>query len=248
MGWPATYGAVAQVPDSRASRSYAAWERLHSVTGLVPLALYVPLHLRETTAATGGREAFVLVTFGGHGSTTVIAIETAVVVLPLLLHAALGLTKIWRGRRTYASASYPSLGSRRLQWLTGLVLLVFLATHLAQCWVSKVDGSGAFASYEALRTGVASYAMVAFYVAGISSLALHLGQGLVAAYRSFGARRGLWAVRIGAGTLAFVVWLGFVNGLSHFAGGEALVFRAPRAPGGGERSEAPQRAETEADR
>lgn len=204
-----------------------AWiGRLHSVTGFW-LVVYVGWHLWETSAATGGRERFFVRITGAGGEPWAVALEVALVLVPLALHVGLGVVRARAGLGT--AGGYGDVGSRGLQWLTGGLALAFLGAHLAHTWVRKLAGAGAYGLYEGLREDLPHPIWLGVYVAGVSALCLHLAQGVGALGGAFVAEpsvraRRLW--RLGGAVLALALWVVAVNTISHFATGEALIFRA----------------------
>ncbi|MFW5925523.1 MAG: hypothetical protein ACOCV4_05105 [Myxococcota bacterium] len=205
--------------------------RLHSITGVVPLLAFVAWHAWETAAATGGRERFVLRVTGAKGSALAVTLEVGLVIVPLALHVVFGVLRLrTSGPRPGA---YADRGSRVLQWGSGAVVLAFLAVHLGHTWVAKVAGLGPFGLYEALRTDLPQPLYLGVYVVGLTALCVHVGQGVGAFAATWSLAPSHGAVRVwrwAGGVAAAVLWVIVLNTVSHFATGEALLFRVDPLP------------------
>ena len=87
--------------------------RVHALLGLIPLGGYLVYHLVETWSALEGREAWVD-RGGEHGPRALIVV---LVLLPLALHALLGIARLLRQPTDPLTGAR---GMRTLQALTGL--------------------------------------------------------------------------------------------------------------------------------
>ncbi|MFW6051252.1 MAG: hypothetical protein ACODAU_08765 [Myxococcota bacterium] len=199
--------------------------RLHSLTGIVPLLGFLVLHTWETASATGGRERFMLRVLGARGGLLAVALEVVLILVPLVLHAGLG---VCRARHDGHGRRYVDRSSRWIQWLTGVLVLGFISVHLAHTWMAKLGGLGPFGLYEALRTDLPRPAYLGVYVVGLTALSLHLAQGIGAFAVTWGLapterRRRAW--RWGGGLLAVALWVASLNTTAHFATGRAPLFQ-----------------------
>lgn len=199
----------------------------HSILGVGPLLAFLLLHAWEASAATGGRDAFTQRFALTTSSLAGLLLKSVITLLPLLVHAALGVGVLRRVPDDGPLARYPSKGLRRLQAITGLVVAVFLIFHLVRAWAPLVYGADAGAAYDALMLHAGVPFEMTLYVLGIACASFHVGQGLVAACVTWGwasNAASLARARVVVGTVAFLLFLVFLNSLSHFATGRALVF------------------------
>ncbi len=190
----------------------------------MPLGAYLVLHLFEATSAVEGRQAFAEGMRGvGSGTLTLVA-EVTLVLVPLVVHAGLGIY-LWV-RPSDEPSPYATPAMRTLQRGSGLVVLVFLALHLSHTFALELGGAEASLLYDRLRVDMGTPLYLGVYVIGTAAVALHLANGLPAAARRFGvvktegAARGM---RIAAGALAFVLFAATVNTMSQFVVGDAFV-------------------------
>ena len=90
-------------------------------------------------------------------------------------------------------------------------------------------GLGPFGLYEALRTDLPHPLFLGVYVLGLTALCVHVAQGVgafAATWSLAPSARARRAWRGAGGVVAVVRWVGLLNTTSHFATGEALLFRA----------------------
>lgn len=202
--------------------------KLHSFTGLLPLGAYLLFHAYEQFAARGGRVEAV----ARLDRTTSAPLEVLCVLLPLLVHAALGV-RLARLRRVQALAAsvevdasfpYASANFRSLQLWSGVLSAAFLVWHVAGVWVPRVVAERPAAGYGAMVDHAATVTRAALYVLGTSAVCVHFGQGLSAVFLryqilSISPR----AVRVACTVLALLLWLTFVDELSAYVAGAALL-------------------------
>ncbi|RLB54194.1 MAG: hypothetical protein DRJ42_09825 [Deltaproteobacteria bacterium] len=207
-------------------------ERIHSFTGVFPLSAYLLLHVYETSSAASGRAAFI---DGLHGR--VLALEVLLVLLPLVVHALLGLS-LWARPSSPPSSPdpaaalrpYQSAAFRTIQRVTGVVVLAFLILHLGHTLALGAAGLGPGAIYDRLRADLGTPLYLGTYVTGIAAMSVHLGTGLPAAVRRFGfaaSDTAFLRARMIAGAVALIVFAVSINSLGHFAVGASFFGAAP---------------------
>ena len=199
--------------------------RLHSATGLVPLAGFVLIHVWQTSAAPRGRHAFDAAQLGGEGTLVSVLLEALLVLLPLVAHAATGIV-LWRRDASGAAGPYASVGLRLVQRVTGTIVAVFLVVHVLQTWAFEVGGADAAVLYDVLRSELGRPVYAIVYVVGLTAVSFHLALGVAASAIRLGIARtpaaGRLARVLGA-VLGVAVWLVSINTLSHFVVGRAFV-------------------------
>jgi succinate dehydrogenase / fumarate reductase cytochrome b subunit len=197
--------------------------KLHSFTGLFPLGAYLLFHVYEHLPVRVGRDALLARLL----RTSSWPLEVAVILLPLLGHAALGVYLGWRARgdEPQEARDYLSPAFRRLQLGSGLLVLAFLVLHVAGVWLPRAlsdDRPGA--AYAAQLDQLGSLPMATLYVLGVTAVCLHFGQGLAVLC----ARHGFLQLTprgsrlLGAG-LGIALWLIFIDELAAYASGAALL-------------------------
>lgn len=208
-------------------------ERTHAALGAFPLAIYLLLHALETWPALSGRAAF---NARLHTTTSPawLGAKVLLVLLPLVVHAALGLIRVHRGRdRAPTSESptgapllpYASRGLRMLQAITGLLTAAYLCVHLVELTLPLWRGGAPAALYETLSLHAGTPLSITLAAIGLAAVCFHAGQGVPAALVTLGLVRvgaQLSLARMTSGLMAAIVWLVLLDVTSHFAVGRAL--------------------------
>lgn len=196
--------------DSNSSASFFqkhefAIRRFHSLTGIVPLGLYMCIHLTTNASLLNGPETFQRAVFLIHSPGQLLPlIEWGGIFAPLIFHAGLGIWIARTGRSN--SSQYQFTSNKRYSWQrwTGFIALVYLFLHImhlhggfhAEWWMSSIDkiGMGQFSPYNAGSSLAAAmnlgFGIVwpAIYLVGVLSCVYHLTNGLWTA----GITWGLW--------------------------------------------------------
>jgi succinate dehydrogenase / fumarate reductase cytochrome b subunit len=193
-----------------------AQRRLHSLTGLFPLGAYLCFHAWEHWPIRAGRDPLL----DRINATSSAPLEVLLVIVPLLVHAALGL-KLFResdGSRAYLSPAF-----RRLQAVTGFITLAFLLWHLVSVWGPRIASGGSHRAYDAMLEQAGSTLGAALHVVALSAVCVHFGQGLSAAWLRLWPDSPARLVRgLGIG-LGLCVWLALLDELAAYAGGAPLL-------------------------
>jgi succinate dehydrogenase / fumarate reductase cytochrome b subunit len=198
-------------------------ERIHSLTGVLPLGAYLVLHLFEASSAVGGRRAFVD-GMSGVGGGSALLFESVLVLLPLAVHIGLGIA-IWARPSPGVTSPHPTTAFRTIQRVTGVVVLAFLLFHLGHTFALEVEGADANALYDRLWVQLGTPLYIGVYVIGTAAVALHLANGLPAAARRFDlvkTEKAYRGVRHLSAALAILLFLATVNTLSHFVVGDSF--------------------------
>jgi succinate dehydrogenase / fumarate reductase cytochrome b subunit len=179
-----------------------AIRRLHSLLGIVPLGLYMAVHLTTNASLINAPETFQRAVFLIHSPGKLLPlIEWGLIFAPLIFHAGLGVWIAKTGKMNVRH--YRFAGNRRYAWQrwTGLIALVYLFFHIlhlhgwlhAHFWLDAMRGLGfaQFSPYNAGSTLVEAmegWIWPAFYLVGMLACVYHLANGLWTA----GITWGLW--------------------------------------------------------
>jgi succinate dehydrogenase / fumarate reductase cytochrome b subunit len=192
--------------------------RIHSFVGVMPLSLYLIIHLAVGSMAVSGRDAYDAVQAAINRIPLLVAFEVIVIMLPLAFHAVYGLTIAVRSRNN--PFTYPYLDNWRytLQRYTGYVLAVFVLIHIYFLWQYvrfTSEGRAAFGSspYDVVRWYLQDSNFMVIYVIGVAAAAFHCANGLWGFCVSWGiaaTERAQRAAGWGAWVVFFVLaYLGF---------------------------------------
>ncbi|WP_146593837.1 succinate dehydrogenase cytochrome b558 subunit [Novipirellula galeiformis] len=182
-----------------------AIRRFHSLIGIVPLGLYMVIHLTTNASLLNSTETFQRAVYMIHSAGKALPIiEWGGIFAPLLFHGILG---IWIAKNAKLNTSqYRFTSNRRYAWQrwTGIIALVYLFMHIWHMhgWfhfgpyldVIRPLQMASFRPYNAASTLAESmnqwggFVWPAFYLVGILACVYHLANGLWTA----GITWGLW--------------------------------------------------------
>ena len=223
MSTPATD----QAPDQRAetrSRRHFVLRRLHSLSGVVPVGVFLMVHLWTNARAVYGRDAF------GHAvgeiqSTPMLAwVELFAIFLPLAFHAVYGVVIAAQGSANVGRYAFTRNWMYVLQRVSGVVVLAFVLGHLWEFRVQKwLFGMSASAFYPQLEAHLAWTAfgvpwIALGYLLGLAASVFHLANGLVTFCMS-------WGITVGRAAQRRAAWLFGLGGLALFGLAVATVLR-----------------------
>jgi succinate dehydrogenase / fumarate reductase cytochrome b subunit len=199
------------------------WRRLHSLTGIVPLGVFLIEHFASNAAVIsrtpvesyGNQVKFL------NGLPGVLALEIALIYAPLLFHGIYGL---WIVRQADVNVGrYSWLGNWAYTWqrITGIVVFVFIFWH---GWTARFSGVSLpdqpYAAFGKMQAMLVNNWLLAWFIVGIVTVSYHFAYGLYL----FAAK---WGITIGAATRrrwAYAcLFIGIV--LAYFGVASALAFR-----------------------
>jgi succinate dehydrogenase / fumarate reductase cytochrome b subunit len=169
--------------------------RLHSLSGVIPLGVFLVAHIALNARGMAGEVAYERASSAVSRIPLWIAIEVVGIVLPLAFHAIYGVKLAFQTSSRGARHRYGSNGLYLAERLSGLLALLFIAFHLWEFWFDKVLGrveKDAFygllsAHLSSTWSGVPVIAIL--YLVGIAAVSFHFANGLFATSRLFGIFR-----------------------------------------------------------
>jgi len=163
--------------DIRGSRRQFILRRLHSLTGILPIGLYVLFHLGVNSFAASGPESYNQMAEFLESLPYLIAIEIPFIWLPILYHSGYGIYIHATGRPNPFQYSYSSNWLYWLQRWSGVVTLVFIGWHF---WQTRMANYlyGSVIEFQMMVDIFADPRWLAFYVVGLTAVSFHLGNGL----------------------------------------------------------------------
>lgn len=199
-------------PVSFLERHYHLLRRLHSLTGVAPIGVFLLPHLTTNSSivwggalnahkyAEYGADAGGVATFQHevdfiHDLPALILIEVFVLWLPIAYHAILGVYFARSGRSNLERYGYQANRRYSLQRVSGYLGVVFIFMHVSSLrWGWTYGGlmpafdAGHAASTTAahLQGGVFPYANAAFYAICVLALVFHFANGLWTAAITWG--------------------------------------------------------------
>lgn len=214
------------------SRRAFLLRKAHSLTGVVPVGVFLVEHLWTNASALGGRLPFDHAVDQIQRLPALPVIEVGGIFLPLAFHALYGIKLATEARPNALTYVHGRNWLYVLQRVTGVLTLLFLCAHLWEFRVQKwLFGMSSHAFYDTLQAhlsattyGVQLYALA--YAIGLGSAVFHFGNGLVGFGLSWGlvvSRRAQRAVSWGAAVLSIGLFLLGFSTIVFFSTGTRLL-------------------------
>ena len=178
--------------------------RVHSLLGIVPLGLYMTVHLATNASLLNGTQTFQRAVFLIHSPGKLLPlIEWGLIFTPLIFHAVIGVWIAKSGKSN--SSQYKFRSNKRYTWQrwSGFIALVYLFFHILHlhgwfhisAWEAIIRplGFGMFRPFNAassLVRAMQEWGLIwpAFYLVGMLACVYHLANGLWTS----GITWGLW--------------------------------------------------------
>ncbi len=133
---------------SLAERNYFLIRRLHSLTGIVPIGVFLCFHLVANSTilfGTGGEHFQQWVERIHLLQPYLFPVEMVFIFIPILFHALLGFTIWFSGRSNVQQYRYGGNIRYMLQRVTGIIAILFILFHVWQMhWLGEPFGGGSF--------------------------------------------------------------------------------------------------------
>ena len=152
--------------------------RLQSLSGVVPVGGFLAFHLYENYSATLGPAAYNTMTRKLQETRFALALEIAVIIVPLLFHGVYGLFITGTARPNVVTNRYVRNWMYFLQRVTGVILFAFVIFHLWTTRFVDIRNHEAVDLFRLMESSVANPWIYAFYVLGIVSATFHLATGI----------------------------------------------------------------------
>ncbi len=158
--------------------------RLHSLSGVVPLGLFLVEHLWTNARAIAGEGSFARGVADIQRIPFLPAVELFGIFLPLAFHALWGIAFMRTSRPNALRYSYAHNWLYVLQRVSGIVAFFFIVAHLWEYRVHKaLFGLRSEAFYDTLSAHLSSTAggvplLALAYVVGLAAVVFHFANGL----------------------------------------------------------------------
>ncbi len=189
------------------ANNYYFVKRLHSLLGIIPLALFLLEHFMVNSLSTVGAGEFNAVAGALTRIPYLIAVELLLIVIPLYIHGLLGLWIVYRGS-VEVRVPYMRNWLYLLQRATGVIVIVFVTYHIYATRIMHVV-LGKHDLYMLMKEYLTNPLIFAFYVIGVFSASFHLGNGLFNfAYK--------WGITVSERSQTWAMVVGLLVGLGFF--------------------------------
>ena len=157
--------------DSRASYFL---DKLHSLSGVIPIGAYLADHLWSNSYALVSVEKYNQVSRDLQTVPWRVLVEASVIWIPILFHGFYGMVIWWRGKSNALAHPWMANWLYVLQRWTGMIAFVFIGWHV---YTERFLGHGV-TTYADVSHAMANPWYLSFYIVGVTASAFHLGNGL----------------------------------------------------------------------
>ena len=159
--------------------------KLHQLSGIVPLGLFLLEHFYTNSKALAGAAAFNEAVKDLQSIPYILLVEIGGIFIPLIYHAVYGLVITWEARPNNLAYPYPRNWFYLIQRITGIILFFFITFHVLNFRFGMVPGlntvSVAHEPGRAFEIVAGEFRMVAIfliYMVGIVSTVWHFANGI----------------------------------------------------------------------
>jgi succinate dehydrogenase / fumarate reductase cytochrome b subunit len=152
--------------------------------GVIPVGLFLTVHLVVNHFATVGEEAYNKATAFMGNLPFLLFLEFFVIYLPLLFHAIYGLYVAFTATNNVSRFNTFRNWMFILQRITGVITLIFVAWHV---WQTRIAAAlGKEVDFDMMAQIVDNPVMLWFYIICIVSVVFHFANGLWSFFVSWG--------------------------------------------------------------
>lgn len=157
--------------------SHFVWRRLHSLSGLLPIGVFLLEHIYTNTYSLVSPEKYNAKIDALQSIPFVVLIEVFGIFLPILFHALYGLVIVYQGRSNVHQYGFESNWRYTAQRITGVIGLIFIVYHVYATRLTSYFNHEPM-SYNWMQDILSSPWKMWFYLIGSTSIIFHFCNGL----------------------------------------------------------------------
>ncbi|MEG1496713.1 MAG: succinate dehydrogenase [Clostridiales bacterium] len=170
-----------------AKRSNFFIRRLHSFIGLIPIGLFLCVHLLLNSTALGGAKTYLMTISGMRGVPFIIIAELGLIALPILFHAIYGIYIVYVSKNNVLRYKYLKNWMFYLQRVTAIITTVFVLFHVFTLRVLAPDSISVIVSFTSLLQNPICFVL---YSIGVIAAIYHFSNGLFTFFITWGIIQG----------------------------------------------------------
>jgi succinate dehydrogenase / fumarate reductase cytochrome b subunit len=151
---------------------------LLTVFGVVPLGVYVVLHLWTNLTSLAGADAFDKALVASRSHPAFIVLEVLGLGVPLLVHTVVGLREIARSRPNNARNPYFGNLEYLLQRVAAIGILLFIGAHVWRARILPAQTDLGHETWAGMHEALSEPITFAVYALGLLGVSYHLANGL----------------------------------------------------------------------
>ncbi len=192
------------------SRTFV-FRKLHQLSGIVPLGLFLLEHFYTNSKALSGRDDFNHAVSDLQSIPYVLFVEIGGIFIPLLYHAFYGMIITLEWRPNNLNYPYGRNWFYTIQRITGMILFVFILFHVLNFRFGLIPGLNTMSvathpdrAFDIVRGEFLNPLIFIVYVIGITATVWHLANGIWLFMVDWGITIGAHAQRVtGYACIAF---------------------------------------------
>lgn len=168
----------------RLSRTFIL-RKLHQLSGIVPLGVFLLEHFYTNSKAINGAEHFNTAVAELQAIPYILLIEIGGIFIPLIYHAVYGLVITMEARPNNLAYPYPRNWFYLVQRITGIVLFFFIAFHVLNFRFGMIPGLNTISvahrpdlAFDIVSREFRMVPIFIIYMIGITATVWHLANGL----------------------------------------------------------------------
>jgi succinate dehydrogenase / fumarate reductase, cytochrome b subunit len=195
--------------------------KLHQLSGIVPLGLFLLEHFYTNSKALSGRTDFNNAVHDLQSIPYILFVEICGIFIPLIYHAVYGLVITVEARPNNLAYPYPRNWFYLIQRITGVILFVFITFHVLNFRFGMIPGLNSISvahqpqmAFDIVAREFGMWPILLIYIVGIAATVWHFANGIWLFMVDWGITIGERAQRLtGYACIAFGVAL-FLVGLN----------------------------------
>jgi succinate dehydrogenase / fumarate reductase cytochrome b subunit len=159
--------------------------KLHQLSGIVPLGLFLLEHFYTNSKALHGPKVFNEAVAELQSIPYIVLVETAGIFIPLIYHAVYGLVITMESRPNNLAYPYPRNWFYLVQRVTGVILFFFILFHVLNFRFGMIPGLNTISvahepgkAFEIVSNEFKMIPIFLIYLVGITATVWHFANGI----------------------------------------------------------------------
>lgn len=157
--------------------NYFLVRKLHSLSGIFPIGIFLMEHLFTNSFATRGPEVYNEQIEWLQSMPYVLFAEVTFIFAPILFHALLGIVFLWAWQDNSLQYKHARNWMYTLQRVSGMVAFIFIGYHV---WEFRIQSAltDIPVDFNMVQASLDNSFIFYFYVVGITSVVFHFANGI----------------------------------------------------------------------
>jgi len=151
--------------------------KIHSLTGIIPIGVFLTEHLITNSFALGGAEYYNERVEAFQQLPFLVGIEIVFIAIPLAFHTLLGLYYVYLAKNNVLEYKYFRNYMFYLQRITAIITFVFVVYHSYTTRIGRAM-AGIEISYEFMNNIVSQPVFFIIYLIGMLAAVFHFSNGI----------------------------------------------------------------------